>query len=216
MNTPHVVAELQEFESPYVLDASSNGQLMTLEQFEALSPEDCDQRFRYELLHGVVIVSPPPSDGEIDANDELGHLLRLYQATPQGKCLDKTLFEREVKTKIGIRRVDRALWIGFGRPINSKRDRATILVEFVSPGRRSARRDYEQKRDEFGAKEYWVIDRFRRTMTVFFQPPANPPERTVNETEIYTTPLLPGFELPLKPLMELANQYTDDEGTEDA
>jgi Uma2 family endonuclease len=47
-----------------------------------------------------------------------------------------------------------------------------------------------------GAKEYWVIDRFRRTMTVYYQPPANPAERILTENELYTTPLSPGFELP--------------------
>jgi Uma2 family endonuclease len=128
--------------------------------------------------------------------------------------LDKTLFEREVRTRVGIRRVDRALWIGFGRSIRSKRDRATILVEFVSWGKRAARRDYQEKRDEYlemGAKEYWVIDRFRRTMTVYFQPPANPAERILAENEVYTTPLLPGFELPLKRIIELASQYGDDD-----
>lgn len=196
------------------LHAGSNGLLMSLEEFESLREEDCDPRFRYELIHGVVIVSPPPGDGEIDSNDELGHLLRKYQETPQGKALDKTLFEREVKTKAGIRRVDRALWIGFGRPIKSKRDRATILVEFVSAGKRAALRDYEDKRDEYlemGAKEYWVIDRFRRTMTVYFQPPAKPAQRIVQENELYSTPLLPGFELPFKRLLELADQHADEE-----
>jgi Uma2 family endonuclease len=115
------------------LHAGSNGTLMSIEEFESLTEEDCDPRFRYELINGVVIVNPPPGDFEIDANDELGRLLRNYQETPAGKVLDKTLFEREVKTRVGIRRVDRALWIGFGRSIRSKRDRATILIEFVSP-----------------------------------------------------------------------------------
>ncbi|MEX2176477.1 MAG: Uma2 family endonuclease [Pirellulaceae bacterium] len=214
------IAELQSRPSATTpqlrLDASANGRLMSIEEFEALEPDDCDQRFRYELINGVVIVSPPPSDGEIDTNDELGRLLRNYQNTPAGKSLDATLFEREVRTRAGIRRVDRALWIGFGRPIKSKRDRATILIEFVSPGKRAALRDYEDKRDEYlemGAKEYWVIDRFRRTMTVYFLPPAEPAKRIVTESEIYTTPLLPGFELPLKRLMQLADQYADEEGT---
>jgi Uma2 family endonuclease len=196
------------------LDANSNGLLMSREEFEDIQHEECDPRFRYELLNGVVIVSPPPSDGEADPNDELGRLLRNYQDTPQGKALDKTLFEREVATSVGIRRVDRALWIGFGRSISSKVDLPTILVEFVSPGKRAWLRDYEQKRNEYlqlGTKEYWIIDRFRRTMTVCFQPPAEPKERVVTENEVYATPLLPGFELPLKRLLELADQYADDE-----
>jgi Uma2 family endonuclease len=213
MNAPTIVAKRRD-QADFVLDGNSNGYLMSREEFAALTPEDCDPRFRYELLNGVVIVSPPPSDGEADPNDELGFLLRTYRLTPQGKCLDNTLFEREVATSVGIRRVDRAIWIGFGRPISSKVDLPTILVEFVSPGKRAWRRDYEQKRDEYlaiGTKEYWVIDRFRRSLTVFFAAPANTASRVVGENEVYTTPLMPGFELPVARLMQLADQYRDEE-----
>jgi Uma2 family endonuclease len=214
MSIAELPLALPDEQTPLRLHAGSNGLLMSLEEFESLTEDDCDPRYRYELINGVVIVNPPPGDFEIDANDDLGHLLRIYQATPQGKVLDKTLFEREVRTRVGIRRVNRALWIGFGRSIRSKRDRATILVEFVSWGKRAALRDYQEKRDEYlemGAKEYWVIDRFRRTMTVYYQPPANPAERVVKENEVYTTPLLPGFEMPLKRIIELASQYSDED-----
>jgi Uma2 family endonuclease len=214
MNAPAMPLPLRGFQPRLLLDADSNGLLMSREEFEAITEDECDPRFRYELLNGVVIVSPPPGDAEIDPNDELGFMLRAYQQTPAGKVLDKTLFEREVATSVGIRRVDRALWIGFGRPIHSKVDLPTILVEFVSRGKRAWRRDYEQKRDEYlqrGAKEYWVIDRFRRTMTVYFQPPCDPAERTVTENETHTTPLLPGFELPLSRLLRLSDLYGDEE-----
>jgi Uma2 family endonuclease len=214
MNAPAMPPQLRSLLREYRLDGNANGILMSREEFDALEPEECDQRFRYELLHGVVVVSPPPSDGEADPNDELGRLLRNYQDTPQGKCLDATLFEREVATSVGIRRVDRAVWIGFGRSIRSKVDVATILVEFVSPGKRAWLRDYQQKRGEYlerGCKEYWVIDRFRRTMTVYFPPAEESNERVISENETYTTPLLPGFELPLRRLLALADKYRDEE-----
>jgi Uma2 family endonuclease len=216
MNAPTFVAKRWD-QTKFVLDGESNGYLMSREEFAALTEDDCDPRFRYELLNGVVIVSPPPSDGEAGPNDELGFLLRTYKLTPQGKCLDNTLFEREVAASVGIRRVDRAIWVGFGRRISSKVDLPTILVEFVSPGKRAWRRDYEQKREEYlaiGTKEYWVIDRFRRTMTVCFSPPTDPPSRVISENDVYFTPLLPGFELPLSRLMQLADQYGDEESNE--
>ncbi|MEX2176476.1 MAG: Uma2 family endonuclease [Pirellulaceae bacterium] len=195
------------------LDEGSNGRLMSLDEFEALEADDCDQRFRYELINGVVIVSPAPADAEADPNGELETMLRNYRAThPLGKALDKTLAERDVRTRVGIRRVDRALWIGFGRRISSKRDLPTIIVEFVSPGKKAWRRDFTIKREEYlelGTKEYWVVDRFNRTLTVFFLSPADPLQRVVTETQTYTTPLLPGFELPLKQLLELADEYED-------
>lgn len=219
MNAPLLPPPLRSLRPHWLLDANSNGLLMSCEEFEALTEDDCEPGPRYELLNGVVIVSPPPSDGEIDSNDELGRLLRNYQDTPAGKGLDKTLFEREVITSVGIRRVDRALWIGFGRPINSKVDLPTIIIEFVSAGKRAWLRDYQQKRSEYlhlGTKEYWIIDRFRRTLTACYPPPADPAERVVTEAETYRTPLLPGFDLPLKRLLELAdlyNQFDDEEAT---
>jgi hypothetical protein len=74
------------------LDRSSNGMLMTPEEFDAAT--DYDDRFVYELIHGVVIVVPPPGEAERDPNEEHGFLLRLYQHShPQGSILDKTLAE---------------------------------------------------------------------------------------------------------------------------
>jgi Uma2 family endonuclease len=190
-----------------------NGVLMPIEEYQSIN--EWEPGYRYELLHGVLVVSPPPEDAGQGPNERLGYWLLSYQEhNPYGKALDDTLMERPVRTRAGIRVVDRGLWIGFGRRIKSRRDLATILVEFVSPGKRAALRDYEEKRDEYlqaGAKEYWVIDRFRRTMTVYFQPPTEPKERVVTESETYTTPLLPGFELPLKKLLELADQYAEEE-----
>ncbi len=57
-------------------------------------------------------------------------------------------------------------------------------------------------------KEYWVIDRFRREMTVFRGTEA---EQVILETQSYTTDLLPGFDLPLGRLLEMADRYRDAE-----
>ena len=185
----------------------SAGLRMTTEEF--LGAADFDESFRYELIDGVLVVTPPPADSEANPNGELEHLLRLYQYThPQGFHLDGTMFERDVQTRFGVRRVDRAIWCGLGRRPNSRQDIPTIIVEFVSPGKKAFLRDYEEKRAEYleiGAKEYWVIDRFQRQMTVFFSPPTEPSSRIVTELEKYSTPLLPGFELPLGRLLALAN-----------
>lgn len=59
------------------LDATANGIVMTQEEFDAI--EDWDDRYRYELVHGVVVVSPIPLEGEADPNEELGRWLRNYR-----------------------------------------------------------------------------------------------------------------------------------------
>ncbi|MGO9467145.1 MAG: hypothetical protein ACLQVF_23630 [Isosphaeraceae bacterium] len=58
--------------------------------------------------------------------------------------------------------------------------------------------------------EYWIIDRFRRTMTVFRRnPPVSGPESvaTIAESQTYRTDLLPGFELPLGRLLAVADRW---------
>jgi Uma2 family endonuclease len=194
---------------PLRLDASANGTLMTASEFEAV--RDWDDQYRYELIHGVVVVSPAVSIGEADPNDDLGYLLRTYQEQhPEGKALDLTVYERDVYVSENIRRCDRALWIGLGREPDIRQDVPTIVVEFVSEGRRNLLRDYVEKRGEYlagGVREYWVINRFTRLMHVFTPPLDENREQVVPENETYTTPLLPGFELPLGRLLAKATRW---------
>ncbi len=50
------------------LSRSSNGMLMTPEEFDAVT---CyDRRFAYELIRGILIVSPAPGESERDPNEE--------------------------------------------------------------------------------------------------------------------------------------------------
>ncbi|MGZ3356516.1 MAG: Uma2 family endonuclease, partial [Isosphaeraceae bacterium] len=193
------------------LGRHSNGMLMTPEEFDATT--DFDELYSYELIHGVLIVSPPPGESERDPNDELGNLLRVYKSSHQaGSALDKTLPEQYVRLADSRRRADRVIWAGLGRVPNPQTDVPAIVVEFVSRRHRDRVRDYEEKRREYlaiGVLEYWVIDRFRRIMTVCRgRPgPGEPAERVIKENEVYRTPLLVGFELPLAQLLKVADDW---------
>ena len=91
--------------------------------------------------------------------------------------------------------------------------KTTIAVEFVSQGRRNWVRDYETTRDEYlaiGIREYWIINRFDRTLTVWAKTASGRRKRVIREPQTYHTDLLPGFELPLKRLLELATRWADD------
>jgi Uma2 family endonuclease len=191
------------------LTRSSNGMLMTPEEFDAVI--DYDDRFVYELIHGVLIVSPAPGVTERDPNEELGFLLRDYQHNhPLGEILDKTLYGQYVPLPDGRRRADRAIWAGLGRVPNTQTDIPTIVVEFVSKRTRDRVRDYEEKRREYqtiGVREYWVIDRFARTMNIFKNEAGASSEVVVKAEETYQTPLLPGFVLPLGRLLKVADDW---------
>lgn len=192
------------------------GSLLTAEEFDAA--EDADELYDYQLIQGVLVVTPPPSAGERSQNDLLGHWLRDYgDHHPLGAALNYTLTEHTVVTAGNRRRADRVIWAGLGRLPNVRRDLPTIVVEFVSAGRRSHQRDYETKRDEYGEAgiaEYWVIDRFRRQMTVFRHPDADTPKLIVHEGDIYRPPLLPGFELPVSRLLAEADMLEQAESLE--
>jgi Uma2 family endonuclease len=185
------------------------GMLMTPEEFDAI--DEWNEEFRYELVHGVLIVTPPAGIGERSPNDELGYLLRLFRDShPNGALIDATAPEQTVKTPSNRRRTDRAIWIGFGRKPDSQQDTPTIVVEFTSSRARDRRRDYIEKRQEYartGIREYWVIDRFRRMMTVFRGEDA---EIVLQANDVYRTDLLPGFELPVARLL-VEVEFSDEE-----
>jgi Uma2 family endonuclease len=58
-----------------------------------------------------------------------------------------------------------------------------------------------------GVREYWVIDRFERVMTVYFDDSGKPGERRIEENELYRSAILPGFELPLARLLAAADKW---------
>src|SRR5262249_6995806 len=78
-----------------------------------------------------------------------------------------------------------------------------IVVEIVSFG--SVLRDYEEKREEYlalGIREYWIIDVNEQEMTVFRRWRGTWSEKTYRPGDVYTTRLLPGFELPCADVLE--------------
>jgi Uma2 family endonuclease len=192
-----------------ILGPACAGMQMTKEEF--LAHDEWEVGPRYELIRGVLIVSPAVSGAERYPNDELGRLLRNYQDAHPG-IIDDTAYECDVRTSNGIRRVDRAIFMNLGRAPKAIGDVPAIIIEFVSYGRRNAERDYIEKRGEFlalGVQEYWVFDRFDRTLCVFTGTVADPRSRVVTAVENYTTPLLPGFVLPLKKIFEIADRHAD-------
>ncbi len=189
----------------------SAGTLMTPREFDQA---DFVEGWRYELIGGRLIVSPIPLENERTLNDELGYLLRAYRDThPKGSSLDETLFEQTVRTLRTRRRADRVIWAGLARPPR-RRERPGIVIEIVSADKRDRTRDYEEKCEEYMAvqvQEYWIIERFERIMTVFSRKGGRIQKRVIKANQVYTTPLLPGFELPLSKLFAIADRWPEND-----
>lgn len=197
---------------PPVFGPGDNGILMTAEEFDEA---EFEEGWRYELVQGVLIVSPIPAEEECAPNDYLGGLLWMYQYQhPDANRLDMTMHERYVYVGNNRRRADRLIWVGLGRKPR-RREAPTIAAEFVSGRKRDRLRDYVTKRDEYlrkaGVLEYWVIDRFERTLTVFTLRGDEIHERVIRGNRVYKTRLLPGFELPLQRLWALTEGWSDEE-----
>jgi len=198
-------------ESP-LIGPADNGRLMTPDEFDALTRDDVEAGYAYELIHGVFIVSPAAGPMETDPNGQLEFLLRLYDMHHPG-VIDKTVYESDVRTKTCWRRADRVIWIGLGRVPKPKQDVPTIAVEFLSAGTRSRTRDYEEKRQEYldiGIQEFWLFDRFQRQLTVFHRRGGIDQEQVIAMTEIYRTPLLPEFELPVGQVLSRADDWNEE------
>jgi Uma2 family endonuclease len=202
-------------EEEVVLGPESAGLLMTPEEFDAI--EEYDENYRYELVNGVLVVSPIPLVDETSPNELLGNLLFLYKESPAGKqVLDDTLPQQYVYTQSGRRIADRLLWTGLGRLPDVRRDPPTVAVEFVSAGRRNRKRDYVDKRRDYAEaeiREYWIFDRFQRTLTVIHYEPHGQREEVISEGMTYESPLLPGFVVPLGRILAAADRRAQDSGT---
>lgn len=191
---------------PMLAGPAASGMMLSPDEFDGA---DWERGWRYELIRGVVVVSPAPLPQERGPNELLGHWLLTYQETnPEGANLDATLPEHDIQIGADRRRADRVIWAGLGR--KPKVDETpTIAIEFVSAGRRNWLRDYEVKRAEYesaGIQEYWVINRFNRTLTAFKPGQSG---QIVNDDGTYSPAALPGFDLNLAQLLAAA-EYLDE------
>ncbi len=98
--------------------------------------------------------------------------------------------------------------------IRKKGEAPTIVVEFVSRGKVNQERDYIAKRAEYreiGVREYWVIDRFRRTLTVYtFSGESDQEQRHPGEAEL-RDPVAPRFRAPIGPIVDTGRSLGQEE-----
>src|SRR5262249_38770881 len=128
---------------------ASAGIRMTPDEFDAVT--DYDDSVNYELVNGVLVVTPMSSLADRSPNDLLGYWINAYKYQhPAGSCVVETAFEHYVSIRDNRRRADRVIWVAqVGRRPDPNSEVPTIVVEFVSAGKAAWVRDYVEKRDEY-------------------------------------------------------------------
>ncbi len=133
----------------------------TLEEFEKLPRED---GWNYELIDGVVMISPRPSLEHQDISGNIYHELRnIFKAK---KC--KPILEIDLVLENNNFSPD--LMVICDDVLKGKRYEKppTIAIEIVSPT--SASRDFITKRrkyEQLGIREYWIVSPEEKCITVF-------------------------------------------------
>lgn len=136
------------------MNVAKKQEQITPVQFEAM---DKDERFNYELIDGIVLMSPSPSREHQSIASNLHYSLK-------NKLLNlecEVLFELDIKFNDCIYRPDLMVFCNKGAELPE------IIFEILSPS--SRQRDLFVKLNkyhEMGIKEYWIVDPKSKTIIV--------------------------------------------------
>ena len=179
-------------------EALYRGLRMTADEYFRLE----DDGFRYELIDGIVCMSPSPTPTHQHVATQIKLLIAKYlDQHPVGVVLG----EVDVYLESGRERGDLVYRpdIVFLRTDRMLRNRERIVeppdlvVEIISNS--SRRYDLETKKSDYercGVREYWVIDPDRNTMT-FYRLDSGRYVEVAPEGSSLTSQAVPGFVLDL-------------------
>ena len=158
---------------------------VTPEEFEAMEKSD---HFSYELIDGIVMMSPSPSFKHQLISGNLYHELKTI--LKGGKCLpiqdfDLILDKHPFKPDLMV------ICTNFDTLLDAKyyTEPPTIAIEIISPS--SASRDHITKRylyEQLGILEYWIVSPEESCITIM--------DFVNNQHEMYNTGCAKSFVLP--------------------
>lgn len=192
------------------LGPADHGRAVTLDEFHA---GDYDEGYRYEIIEGRLYVSPMPRFEQDWLEQYVLDMLKEFtRRCPQAinKVTNKARVYVPGDPDATIPEPDVAAYRNFPRRRRSHvnwRDVSPILVvEILSP--EDPDKDLVRNVDLYwrvpGIEEYWVFDNRedsdRPALRVYRRGDDGWQVLDFGPDEIYTTPLLPGFELPVTPV----------------
>ncbi len=162
-----------------------------------LLPDDGN---RYEIIDGELYVSRQPDWEHQLVSGEIFAVLREWSRQTAAGIANVTpgiIYADDTNV------VPDVVWISQERlrsALQADRKLHTtpeLVVEVLSPGSENERRDREVKRKLYSrrnAKEYWIVNWRERNLEVYRRQDAVLElEKTLDETDILESPLLPGF-----------------------
>jgi len=177
---------------------SDRGRKMTLEEFREAEEEP---GYDYELARGVLEVTEVPNDRHWQVVDNLHEMVSTHRRQHPGVILrigrgsDCRVWVAEMTSG---RNPDLAVVLPGTPPDTRGRRPPSLLAEVVSEGGED--RDYRAKREDylaFGVREYWIVDRFLRHVTVLERRDEHGTptwaERTFEGEDAIESLVLPGF-----------------------
>jgi Uma2 family endonuclease len=188
---------------------ADDGRRMSLEEFEQA---DVQEGHLYELSRGIITVSDVPNRLHLLVVAAIRNLLQAYMALGSGR-IQIIAASNECKLLVSDleseRHPDLSLYLTPAPEIDDDTLWTIwipeIVIEVVSAS--SRKRDYEEKPEEYlkiGVKEYWIVDPDQRVMVVRRRSRGRWSETTVLPSEVYRSPLLPGFELSIDDVFKVA------------
>lgn len=186
-----------------------DGKRMSLDRFNhAVAKEG----YTYELGKGVIEVSDVPNIEHGRQVQELRDLLVGFKLAHPA-VIDYLSASNDGKLLIGAheseRHPDLMIYLSPTPDVDDVWSSwvPELVIEVVS--KRSAKRDYEIKPDEYlalGVSEYWIVDRAKSQLTALTRWRGQWKKRIVKPAQKLTTPLLPGFSLDLKRIFAAAKR----------
>ncbi len=179
---------------------ADHGRRMSLEDFREAEEQP---GYRYELARGVLEVTETPSDDHGQVVHNTHEEFSDYRRQRPG-LIRRIGHGSDVRLLIPEWNSDRNPDLAVIFPDAHRNDRGRqipgLVVEVLSPGQRSHDRDCVENRQEYltrGIREYWIVDRFQRLVTVLIcrdnQGGPSWEERTFRDDQILLSEALPGF-----------------------
>ncbi|HLJ10403.1 MAG TPA: Uma2 family endonuclease [Planctomycetaceae bacterium] len=161
-----------------------------------------EEPWRYELVNGKLVVMSPTGDEHVEITEPFRDALVAYKlALPQRVA--RVVSDAWIRINQTTQRIaDLAVYLSNPRTkLKIPLRIPELIFEVVSGGGEDRKRDYVDKRAEYlriGVKEYVIVDRFERRVTVLRRSRGRFVESHLGPGDVYTSPLLPGLKIPLK------------------